>query len=335
MKGIIWISIFALSFALSVGRATAQDNGGAGSESAGAGAAGGAGTADGGATGGDRREALSSLELPMPEIPSTIATSEGRADYVMTHFWDALDVADTERSHNPDFIEINFVNYIYLFSYVNEDLLPKYIDILLSKVSADEITLKLVIDYADKYLAQADSPMRDETFNILFLEGELRLKGLSLADRARISHRLEIAMKNCPGSEATDFAYTTRTGESGTLYNTRGELMLLIFYDPDCPHCKDVLEFLDSSNVINSAVASGILKVVAIYTEGNRELWNQTKASMPRSWLVGIDESEIVDSVLYDLPAMPVLYLLDSDKVVLLKDPVPEYLEYYLSVVLE
>ncbi len=321
MKEIIWISIFALSFALSVGRASAQDDGGAGTA--------------GGDTGGGGARDLSSLELPMPEIPSTIATPEGRADYVMTHFWDGLDVADTERSHNPDFIEINFVNYIYLFSYVNEDLLPKYIDILLSKVSADETTLKLVIDFADKYLAQPDSPMRDETFNILFLEGELRLKGLSPTDRARISHRLEIAMKNRPGTAATDFAYTTRTGESGTLYKTRGELMLLIFYDPDCPHCKDILEYLDSSNIVNSGIASGILKVVAIYTEGNRELWDETKASMPKSWLVGIDESEIVDSVLYDLPAMPVLYLLDSDKVVLLKDPVPEYLEYYLSVVLE
>lgn len=52
---------------------------------------------------------------------------------------------------------------------------------------------------------------------------------------------------------------------------------------------------------------------------------------MPQEWTVGIDNSRIVERELYSLPAMPVIYLLDKDKRVLLKDSSPAGLEAFLS----
>ncbi len=49
-------------------------------------------------------------------------------------------------------------------------------------------------------------------------------------------------------------------------------------------------------------------------------LGKSTKAYMPQEWTVGFDIDSIVDHELYSIPAMPVMYLLDSDKKVLLKD---------------
>lgn len=70
---------------------------------------------------------------------------------------------------------------------------------------------------------------------------------------------------------------------------------------------------------------------IAAYTEGDRRLWDETKAALPQEWTVGIDNSRIVERELYSLPAMPVIYLLDKDKRVLLKDSSPAGLEAFLS----
>jgi hypothetical protein len=41
---------------------------------------------------------------------------------------------------------------------------------------------------------------------------------------------------------------------------------------------------------------------------------------LPKEWIVGTDREEIKQRCLYDLKAMPSLYLLDGDKKVILKD---------------
>jgi len=66
------------------------------------------------------------------------------------------------------------------------------------------------------------------------------------------------------------------------------------------------------------------MTVLAIYTEGNRPLWDETKVSMPKDWIVGMDSDSIVDRDIYSIPAMPVMYLLDS-----VKDPTLTQLEQY------
>ncbi len=98
----------------------------------------------------------------------------------------------------------------------------------------------------------------------------------------------------------------------------------MIFYDPECPHCQPVIYLLADDKGINEAIESGRLCVVAIYAEGKRDIWDSTKSSMPTNWIVGYDLTGILDRELYNIPAMPTPYLLDSTYRVLLKDPIPE-----------
>ena len=69
----------------------------------------------------------------------------------------------------------------------------------------------------------------------------------------------------------------------------------------------------------------GLLTVLAIDTESDGDVWERTKRDMPHRWIVGHDDNNVItESALYDLPAMPVLYLLDADKTVILKDVAPD-----------
>lgn len=170
------------------------------------------------------------------------------------------------------------------------------------------------------------SPYRDEGRYIRFLDSLLDVRSLPDALRERAEYRRRIAMLNRPGSVAADFRYVDRNGKESRLHDLKSPLTLLIFYDPECPHCDDILRQLAASGTINRAVADKRLTVLAIYAEGKREVWDDTLDDLPDNWLTGYDITGILDEGLYDLPAMPTPYLLDTDKRVVLKDPTPDRL---------
>lgn len=270
------------------------------------------------------------LELPLPEVPAALTVPAERAGYIMEHFWDGMDFGDTLRSHDSKFMELNLVNFMSLFPHGDKQACSRSIGRLLGKAAADTMTFNLVTDIIERYLDDPNSPMRDENSYILYLEELLRMPGLSEYDRIRPEYKLAAARKNRPGMTATDFAYMDRNCRRRTLHGTAaGRRLLLLFYDPDCGHCSEILGQVSESTVITGCIGRNELAVLAVYTEGNRELWDRTKASMPREWTVGFDLDSIVGHELYSIPAMPVMYLLDSDKKVLLKDaPLPNIEEW-------
>ena len=63
-------------------------------------------------------------------------------------------------------------------------------------------------------------------------------------------------------------------------------------------------------------------KVMAVYADGDSEVWKLARDSMPENWLNCMSPGgEIVEKDTYSLPAMPVIYLIAPDNSVILKDP--------------
>ncbi len=240
-------------------------------------------------------------------------------------------VEDTLVSPDKSVVERAFVDFLStLAPSTEEDLATSFTNFLVP-YSTDPQAMDNIVDIAERYLADPNSPYRNEDLYIVYLNSLLALPAMSDDLLIRPRMQLERVMKNRPGTLATDFRYTTREGKSGTLLGTKAPLLVLVFYDPDCGHCTDILDQLASQTTLNQLVSAGEAKVLAVYTEGNREMWDKKKGSMPRNWTVAIDNSNIVDSALYDLPAMPTIYLLDTDKRVLLKDPTPAELDLFLT----
>lgn len=263
------------------------------------------------------------LAFPYPEIPTTLNTIDERGAYLLQHYWDNYNFADTTLIHIPEITEQGFANYIDLLPRFQSDMQPS-IDIFAQKAYGQEAAPKVAYNFetiTEHYLSDPNSPMRNEELYILFLQAQVKAMQHIGHDASRPASLLANALKNRPGHKAADFAYTTRSGQHATLWTTQAPKLLLIFYDPDCSHCSEILKELSSDATLNSQIANGQITVLAIYTEGNRQLWHNTASNMPQNWTVGIDESNIVDQQIYDIPAMPVLYLLDNNKTVLMKDP--------------
>lgn len=259
-------------------------------------------------------------ELALPTVPALLTTPEERATYVVLHYWDAMDFAAAQRRRDTAFVEQSVVNYLSLLPYAPPEARAASLDTTLRRAARDTAAWTLVADILERYLNDPNSPMRDEEGYCLYLESLLRLQGLSEGERWRAAARLTLARKNRPGTLAADFAYEDRDGRHGRLYGVTARRLLLLFYDPECDHCAAILDDVRRSPVVARRVAEATLTVLAVYTEGDRAVWEATKGSMPAEWTVGIDADSVVARETYAVPAMPVLYLLDEAKRVLLKD---------------
>ncbi len=127
--------------------------------------------------------------------------------------------------------------------------------------------------------------------------------------------------QNIPGYTANNFSFTTLSGKKNQLYHIDAKYTLLFFYNPECEACKEYKEMLKSSTVISMAIRTGMLKVLAIYIDKDISIWEKHLPEMPKNWIQGRDNNEyLYKNKIYDLHAIPTIYLLDKDKKVILKD---------------
>lgn len=272
------------------------------------------------------------LELALPDIPRTITEPSLRAAYLIEHFWDAMDFGDAARARNADFIEQNFANFISVFPYADAEAQRKGVATLLERASVDEEAYLLVADTAEKYLYDPNSPMLSEDFYMIFLEQLVTSPMFDEYGAVRYKWQLEAVMKNRPGMRAADFAYVTREGRRASLRETRSKgLLLLVFYDPDCSHCKEILTGLWISPMLNAKIDDGEIAVLAVHSGEQKALWEETASEFPSNWQVGYESGLLQENGSYVLRAMPTIYLLDKNKQVVLKDVLPEQLLYYLG----
>ena len=138
---------------------------------------------------------------------------------------------------------------------------------------------------------------------------------LDEAERGRAAFWLVMAMKNRQGTTATDFIMETREGKERSLLETlKDGDNIVLFYDPDCNHCAEVIQYLRDTPAFSE------VNVVAIDSEEDRYLWDATKYQLPENWTVGYALDPIQETELYDFPEMPTIYLLDKDGTILLKE---------------
>ena len=85
--------------------------------------------------------------------------------------------------------------------------------------------------------------------------------------------------------------------------------------------------------MINELSERGDFKVLVIYPDKYLAAWREHLGDYPESWINAYDKDGVLTSErLYDLKAIPALYLLDSDKRVMAKDCTDvEYIEQLIS----
>jgi hypothetical protein len=271
-------------------------------------------------------KAQGGVEFPYPQIPSMMTEPQQRATYLLMHYWDNVDFNDMKLVANDDFMEQGFVNYLSVLPIVDALTAERSVEAMMKRAEVNGVAYKKLVNIAEKYLFEPNSPMVSDEMYIMFLNQVLKTSVLSKVEKSRFEYQHRVVMKNRVGSVATDFIYMDKDGKTGSLHQLKAEETLLVFYDPECDNCAEIIEKLRYNRVLNSKIMSGRMRVLAVYAGDNRALWEQHLAKMPTNWSVGRAVSKIQPLGLYVLRAMPAIYLLDKDKKVVKKEAVPENL---------
>ena len=275
-------------------------------------------------------------QFPFPEIPATLTEPEARKAYLLTHYWERFDFADTTLVNNRDVTEQGFVNFIALLAdgTTTEELTRESLKNWCTGFIAKDHARRVLMKTADDYLYNPNSPFYNEGLYGVYLETLLDVLPTDDVQRSTYNFRLKLVKRNNPGDRATDFTYYLPDGNRCTLAATpvKGDRLLLVFYDPECESCHAVLGQMTASAALAKAVQTGQISVLAIYTEGNEEVWRKALPDMPEGWTIGADHESVKTGALYDLKAMPSLYLLDGQKKVLLKDAAFEEISRFLEL---
>jgi hypothetical protein len=194
-------------------------------------------------------------------------------------------------------------------------------DSLLTASSQDSVVFRKTAAYLEKPFTDPNSTYRNENLSIKLYRSILGSPHYKPEEKIRPEYKLKLAMQNRVGDKANDFSFILPTGEKKMLSSITASRTLLFFYNPECPACKVFKTSLESSPIIHEQVQAGSLSIVAIYTDNDLDLWRNSLPETSKTWIVGHDENEFLHkNGVYDLTAIPTAYLLDNNKVVILKD---------------
>lgn len=279
-----------------------------------------------------------------PRVQPPQMYPDGPAIYCAEHYWDAyfkdlgsfrtdsLYLGGVERVH----LEEAFGLYATLLWNVPLERAKastaRFYDQLAS--AKNSLVAETLVELTSRYFYDPNSPVRCEDFYQPFVEklaeGELAPEEM----RMQYGFQARMCAMNAMGTQAADFSFTDTRGRRQRMYDIDAEYLLLIFGNPDCTACKDLVVDMESSPEVAALTSSGRLKVVDIFIDREVDQWKAKVASYPKQWINGYDHTfSIRDDILYNVRAIPSMYLLDKNKRVIFKDVPPDILLTYLSMI--
>ena len=278
-------------------------------------------------------EAQESDGIKLPVIPTELRTPAERASYLVAHYWDNFAFGDSlQYINHPENVEQIVVNFIDLFRLVPSEEAGQALAQVMKQASCTRNGLFFFYNTFEKYLYDLASPMRNEIYFIPVLEQMVASDRLSADDKIRPEMLLQSVRKNRAGAPATDFLYTLADGSQQSLFALQAEWTLLLFFDPDCDECHQAIQEIQQNSFFQKLIEQKKLTLLAVYPGDNLNHWRLMQPNLPADWLVAYDkEQTIYVKELYDILGFPSLYLLDSQKIVRLKDTSPAQVEAYLK----
>ncbi len=282
-----------------------------------------------------KAEQFKALPFPDVRVPSMMSESAQIAGYLAMNYWNGI--TDTSR-HFPcdsalvsgvrkDEVEQKFADWTMLLDAVGIQEGRKAVARLYDRAVACERkdtssnVFETFVELSQKYFYDPNSPMRNEDLYLPFVSRLASYEGLDPLMRGKYERETRLCSMNCVGSRAADFRFSDKSGRIGTLYGVDAEYTLLFFSNPGCEACKNIIDMLGNSPVIASQVRDGVLAVVNIYIDEDIQAWLSYMPAYPADWHNGFDPALVIrGDGIYDVRAIPSLYLLDKEKRVLMKD---------------
>ena len=273
--------------------------------------------------------------FPSVEAPGIYTDPAERLAFLAEHFWDGfMDSTFTGLCDSmyvkgvpKEELETKFGLYSTVLWQMDVTGAAASVSRLFRLAESDELrdtssnVFETITSYALKYFYDPNSPVRNEEFYLPYVQGLAASPAVKDDMRPAYSYDASMCSLNRVGFPAADFAFKDLSGKVHTLHGVKADFTLLFFSNPGCPSCKEITEAAESDPDIRNLLDNKRLAVVNVYIDLELDKWREFAAGYPAEWLSGYDHNYIIRTdQIYNVRAIPSLYLLDKDKRVILKD---------------
>jgi thiol-disulfide isomerase/thioredoxin len=275
--------------------------------------------------------------MKRPEPPAELPTlPDGSKDsaypfrFIQEHYWDDVNLGDDRLVRTP-FIEQKVDEYFKFYVSPQADSIIKEVSyMLLYSREAKEMYRYLLAKFTNKYI-NPEIMGQDRVFLHLFKEHYM--KGdttiLSEKDKKVVMDRGWNLWFNQLGEPAAPLALVNQAGKKTSLYDVKAPYTFVVFWDPNCGHCKETLPRIDS--IYRAKWKAMGMKIYAVnIDESTMKAWDEfnTKHDL-KEWIHVYQakeqrEKENTEGKMnfrqaYDVYKTPTLYLLDEQKRIIAK----------------
>ena len=293
--------------------------------------------------------------FPLVSVPLVYdGDAEAETGYVLEHYWDSFFAADGSTTpvsilgvRDAEF-EQALANYIGILQSQKMQATPdnqvplerarKSVRTMFDKLERkaksepDSHSYLRITEIVSKYLYDPNSPMRDEDIYLPFAEAAAKSPCTREDMRQAYQYEAGQCRINGYGQKVPDIKYCDPKGHKGSLYGVNADYTMLFFSNPGCNACKEIVNEVLSRGYTDRLINQGKLAIVNIYIDEEVSKWRDYVGNYPSSWINGYDYTfKLRDSGAFDIRAIPSLYLLDSQKRVLMKDAITENVLSYLD----
>ncbi|MDR0294879.1 MAG: redoxin domain-containing protein [Prevotellaceae bacterium] len=269
-------------------------------------------------------------EAPQPDIPWLLPNRDSLMqayyiNYYKEHFFDNIDFSDARILNMP--ILVNLLNlYTTRVLPRNKEVLIERSDFLINKAKANREVYEFIVRNRYDFFRSTTQPDLEKVAvhiaeKYIVEDSE---QWTDIAYVSRMEYVVEQARLNPVGSKATNLTLQSPTGNYISINDIQAPYIVLYFYNPGCDLCAMLTPELWE---IYQEYSREGLQVLAIYVDQNRDEWLPYITERNYSWINGWDpdrNEKLYEK--YDLHAIPTIYLLDSNKTVILKDVTIEQL---------
>jgi thiol-disulfide isomerase/thioredoxin len=264
-------------------------------------------------------------EPPYPtKKPETRQDSLDNYQFYKTHYWDGITFMDDCVVRTP-FFPTKLQRYYREVMPQEPDSIIKDADYkLLLARSSPEMYKYLLNWLTDEYM-NPKYMGQDAVFVHLF--DKYHSKGLSpwLNEKQNeaITRRAYMLMANLVGEKAANLELLDTANKVSSLYDVNADYTVVVFWDPNCGHCKEEVPRVDS--FYRAIWKAKNIKVYAVMTEFDESGWKTfINTHQLADWYHVHHTLEMMKAdtegqkpsfkQLYDITQTPTLYLLDKEK---------------------
>jgi peroxiredoxin len=259
------------------------------------------------------------LLLPPPGyLPEDYALAGPmRFQWQKDHFFDQMDLGSPEILSSPLFLD-KLDYYLLMLPPPEPDTVIQMLDELFVQLENNPEVYQYYLRYLIQITENLSRHRMDEVFiylNHAYLEKE-KLKPVTAEYKERLRLSAERLSRIVTGSLAPNITLQKESGDPVTLHAVEAEWLLVVFWLPDCAHCKRELPEIKR---LTEKYATEGLKVFSVCGKSGsmaKECWHfARKEALPNEWILTNDPTrQSRFSSLYNVRSYPNVFLLDKNK---------------------